>query len=152
MRIQTALFALVVMSGACMPALAVSTQDEIRQLEADINAAYAKNDLPKYFSYYADDFRGIFPDGPVTLANYRKDWSASVKAGNILVAFTYNDMQIQVAPGDNAAVASYRATARMQYVGKPPVDERYFETDVFFKRAGVWKLVEVHYSPVAGKQ
>ena len=149
MKSQLALCVFIALINAS--ASAATPADEIRQLEAKINAAYAKNDLPTYFSYYADDFRGLFPDGPTTLADYRKDWTASVNAGNVLVDFNYSDMQVQVSPGADAAVASYRATARVRYVGKEPVDEKYFETDVFFKRAGVWKLVEVHYSTAATK-
>lgn len=149
MRIKSTLFFLAALCSVAVPAVAATPADEIRQLESDFNAAYAKNDLPKYFSFYADDFRGLFPSGPTTLADYRKEWTASVTAGNILLAFTYTDLQVQVSPAADAAVASYRATARMRYVGKEPVDEPYFETDVFFKRKGKWKLVEVHYSPVA---
>ena len=151
MRKQLALIAIVAVASFCGAARAASTGDQIRQLETDFNAAYAKNDLPTYFSYYADDFRGLFPDGPTTLDAYRKEWTASVKAGNVLVAFTYTDMQVQVSPSEDAAVATYRATANMHYVGKAPVDEKYFETDVWFKRGGVWKVVEVHYSPAAAK-
>ncbi len=152
MKSTLASLAFIALFNAGVPALAATPAEEILQIEAEINKAYASNDLPVYFSYYADDFRGIFPDGPVTLNNYRTDWTASVKAGNILVAFTYGDVQVQVSPAGDAAVASYRATARMRYVGKEPVDEHYMETDVFFRRAGVWKLVEVHYSPAAEKQ
>ena len=152
MKSPIILCALLVALSTCVPTWAATPADEIRQLEAEINAAYAKNDLPKYFSYYAEDFRGIFPDGPIVLNDYRKEWTEAVNAGNVLVAFTYGDMQVQVSPSADAAVASYRATASMRYVGKEPVDEHYFETDVFFKRGGVWKLVEVHYSTATEKQ
>jgi ketosteroid isomerase-like protein len=137
--------------GINCSALAATPADDIRQVEKDFNAAYAKNDLPKYFSYYAEDFRGMFPDGPTSLADYRKEWSAAVAAGNVIVDFTYSDMQVNVSPSGDAAVASYRATARMKYVGKDPVDEKYLETDVLFKRPDGWKVVEVHYSAVPDK-
>jgi len=152
MTIQFAAITLLTMLSFSAPAIAAAPADEIRQLEVNINEAYANNNLPVYFSYYADDFRGIFPDGFITLETYRKEWTDSVKAGNILVNFTYSDMQIQVSPGEDAAIATYRATASMRYVGKAPVDEHYFETDVFFRRGGVWKLVEVHYSTAAEKK
>lgn len=149
-------FCTLVMAGALalsatIAAQAATPEEQVRQVEKDFNAAYAKNDLTKYFSFYADDFRGLFPDGPTTLADYRREWTASVQAGNVLVDFSYTDMQVQVAPSGDAAVASYRATARMRYAGKEPVDEHYYETDVMFKRHGVWKVVEVHYSTVPDK-
>jgi ketosteroid isomerase-like protein len=138
-----ALAALLVLPAAA----ATDPAQEIRQLEADINKAYAANDLPTYFAYYADDFRGLFPEGPTTLPEYRKTWTEFIKSGGAILAFTYTDLQVQVAPGGDAAVASYRATAKTKYPGKDPVAEKYLETDVFFKRTGHWKLVEVHYSP-----
>jgi ketosteroid isomerase-like protein len=127
-------------------ALAAEPEQEIRQLEADINAAYAANDLPKYFAYYADDFRGLFPEGPTTLAEYRKEWTDFIHSGGAIQSFTYTQLQVQVSPGADAAVASYRASVKTKNPGKDPTVEKYLETDVFFKRAGQWKLVEVHYS------
>jgi ketosteroid isomerase-like protein len=139
---------LLLLAAARAPAeTATNPEQEIRQLEADINAAYAANDLPKYFAYYADDFRGLFPEGPTTLPEYVKMWTDFVGSGGAIQGFAYTELQVQVSPGADAAVASYRATVRTKNPGKDPVVEKYFETDVFFKRAGRWKLVEVHYSP-----
>src|ERR1700688_4326213 len=136
------------LTAANAPAAATSgPEQEIRQLEADINAAYSANDLPKYFAYYADDFRGLFPEGLSTLPEYIKMWTDFIKSGGAIQSFTYTDLQIQVSPGADAAVASYRATVKTKNPGKDPIVEKYLETDVFFKRAGQWKLVEVHYSP-----
>lgn len=76
------------------PSLAVdqSAVDQIRQLEVEVNAAYAANDLPKYFSYYADDFRGLFPEGATTLAEYKKSWGDFIKSGGAsrIPIFRYN--------------------------------------------------------------
>jgi ketosteroid isomerase-like protein len=143
------LLASMSMAGAARAA--GGADDEIRRLEAEINTAYAANDLPKYFAYYADDFRGMFPDGVFTLADYRKTWTDYIKSGGAVLAFTYTDLQVQVSPGGDAAVASYRALARTRDPGKDPVEDKYLETDVFFKRSGQWKLVEVHYSQVPQK-
>jgi ketosteroid isomerase-like protein len=133
-------------------AAAPAPADEIRKLEADINASYAANDLTKYFAYYADDFRGLFPEGPTTLAQYRKMWTDFIHSGGAIVSFVYTDLQVQVAPSGDAAVASYRAAVRTKNPDNKQVDEKYLETDVFFRRAGQWKLVEVHYSlDTAGK-
>jgi ketosteroid isomerase-like protein len=129
-----------------LAAAGAEPEQEIRRLEAEINAAYAANDLPKYFSYYAEDFRGLFPDGFTTLPEYVKMWTGFVHDGGAVLAFDYTDVQVQVSPGADAAVASYRASVRIRYPKKEPVVEKYFETDVFFKRAGQWKLVEVHYA------
>ena len=38
-----------------------SAEKEILDLEEKMNAAYAANDLPTYFAYYADDFTQWLP-------------------------------------------------------------------------------------------
>lgn len=131
-------------------AAAASVADTIRGLEAKVNAAYQSNDLPTYFSFYADDFRGMFPEGVQSKAEYLKSWTAFIKSGGGIEKFSYFGMVVQVSPAADAAVASYHAVARTKNPGKPAEDDKYDETDVWYKRAGAWKLVEVHYSQ-AGK-
>lgn len=143
-----ALCVLPLCGAAPAAAAAPAPADEIRKLEAEINAAYEANDLPKYFSYYADDFRGMFPEGPTTLAEYRKTWTEYIGKGAAIVRFTYTDMQVHVSPGADAAVASYNAAVRTKNADGSTADDKYQETDVFFKRDGRWKLVEVQYSLV----
>ena len=57
---------LAVFATTSVAADPVSTEARIRALEANVNAAYAANDLPAYFTYYADDLRALFPEGPTT--------------------------------------------------------------------------------------
>jgi ketosteroid isomerase-like protein len=128
------------------PEAASQVRREIDLLEADIKAAYSSNALPRYFSYFADDFRALFPEGMMSLPEYRKQWGDFIERGGAIVAFTYTELQVQVAPAGDAAIASYRAVVSTKYPGKDPSIERYLETDVFFKRAGRWKLVEMHQS------
>jgi ketosteroid isomerase-like protein len=131
-------------------AAAADVADTISGLEAKVNAAYQSNDLPVYFSYYADDFRGLFPDGVQSKPDYVKSWTAFIKSGGGIEKFSYFGLVVQVSPAADAAVASYHAVARTKNPGKPAEDDKYDETDVWYKRAGAWKLVEVHYSE-AGK-
>jgi ketosteroid isomerase-like protein len=131
-------------------AAAASVADTIRDLEAKVNAAYESNDLPTYFSYYADDFRGMFPEGVQSKPEYVTSWTAFIKSGGAIEKFSYFGLVVQVSPAADAAVASYHAVARTKNPGKPAEDDKYDETDVWYKRAGAWKLVEVHYSQ-AGK-
>jgi ketosteroid isomerase-like protein len=132
------------------PSYAADVTQQITSLEAAVNAAYERNDLPTYFSFYADDFRGLFPEGVQTKTDYVKSWSAFIKSGGGILKFSYSGLVVQVSPASDAAVASYHAVARTKNPGKPAEDDKYDETDVWYKRAGAWKLVEVHYSE-AGK-
>ncbi len=142
--------ALAVMLLAAPAARSETVSDKISRLEAAVNAAYQANDLPNYFSFYAEDFRGLFPDGVQSKADYLKSWTAFIKSGGAIEKFTYTGLVVQVSPLGDAAVASYHAVARTKNPGKPAEDDKYDETDVWYKRPGGWKLVEVHYSE-AGK-
>jgi ketosteroid isomerase-like protein len=130
------------------PADAASESTEMRivALEGAVNAAYAANDLPKYFTFYADDLRALFAEGPTTLPAYKSDWTAFIKGGGGIVSFKDSDMRVQVSPGGDAAVASYLAAVTTRFPGKGDVKTSYSETDVWFRRNGDWKIVEIHYS------
>ena len=130
-------------SAAAAPA---STEARIRALEAKVNTAYAANDLPTYFTYYADDLRALFPEGPTTLPAYNADWTAFIKSGGAILSFKDSDMRVQVSPKGDAAVASYLAAVTTRTPGKGDVATTYAETDVWFLRHGQWKIVEIHYS------
>ena len=142
--------ATLVTAASAAPA---TPEQQIRALEAKVNAAYAANDLPTYFAFYADDLRALYPAGPVTLSEYKRDWTAFIKGGGAIESFKDSDMHIQVSPGGDAAVASYQATVATRTPGKGVSTSRFSETDVWFKRAGAWKIVEIHYSenPVGPK-
>jgi ketosteroid isomerase-like protein len=130
-------------SAACA---APGPAEQIRRLEGEVNAAYAANDLPTYFTFYADDLRALFPDGPTTLPAYKSSWSAFIKGGGAIAGFDYSDLTVQVGPSGDAAVASYQASVRTRVPGKGVWRQSYNETDVWFKRADGWKIVEIHYS------
>jgi ketosteroid isomerase-like protein len=121
-------------------------ESQIRRLESAVNAAYAANDLATYFTFYADDLRALFPEGPTTLPAYRSDWTAFIKGGGAILSFKDSDMRVQVSPAGDAAVASYLAAVVTRTPGKGDVASSYSETDVWFRRAGQWKIVEIHYS------
>ncbi|MDR3510045.1 MAG: nuclear transport factor 2 family protein, partial [Caulobacteraceae bacterium] len=132
--------------GSPAGAAPVSAEMQVRQLEKAVNAAYAANDLPTYFAFYADDLRALFAEGPTTLPAYKADWTAFIKSGGAIERFQDSDMQIQVSPSGDAAVASYLASVSTRVPGKGAVQSSFSETDVWFRRAGQWKIVEIHYS------
>jgi hypothetical protein len=76
MKIKTILVATLFLTG-CLFALRAKTppgnpEQEIRELEDKINGAYAANDLPAYFSYYATDFTQWLPEGRTDLPTQYK--------------------------------------------------------------------------------
>jgi ketosteroid isomerase-like protein len=120
---------------------------DIDQLEKDFNAAYAANDLDKYFGYYAADAILWFPEGRTDVPSYNKMWTAYIKSGARLQAATLSDYHLKFSPQNDAAIVSYLLRVKTLEADKKVTDEVFQETDVWFKAAGGWKIVQVHYSP-----
>jgi ketosteroid isomerase-like protein len=120
---------------------------DISQLETDFNAAYAANDLDKYFSYYSDDAILWFPEGRTDIPSYKKEWTDFIKSGGKILAGTLSDLHIRFSTQGDSAIASYLLHLKTQATDKKVTDEVYQETDVWFKAGGGWKITHVHYSP-----
>jgi ketosteroid isomerase-like protein len=127
-----------------------AVEQEIMRLEQGSNDAYAANDLPKYFGYYAEDAMLIFYNERTSLAAYRKSWPEAIKTEPI-VSVKLSDMVIRVIPSGEVAIASYQIEVRTGHPNGKATDEHAFETDVWANRAGAWKIVHVHYSAKAAK-
>jgi len=127
-------------------------EQEIRHLEEGFNAAYGANDLPAYFAYYAPDVTQWLEGGRTDLATYKKDWTSYISAGNRLQSAEFSDLHIQVSPSADAAVATYVLHVRTKLADGKITDEDFQETDVWFKRDGTWKVVELHYSAAPKKK
>jgi ketosteroid isomerase-like protein len=127
-------------------AQAGTVERDITHLEQDCNNAYAANDLEKYFSYYADDMVAIFYNARTNLPDYRKFWTENVRSGNPVLAVKITDLVVRVSPAGDSAVASYQIHVRNGHADGRTTDEDAFETDVWLKRAGKWKISHAHYA------
>jgi len=144
------LFVVVIVSIAFAPrcvAQESATEKEIVDLENKMNAIYAANDLPKYFEYYAPDFTQWLPEGRTDLPEYKKEWTAFIQGGGRIESNEISDMHIQIDSSGDMAVASYLAHVKTRSEKGKISDEKFHETDVWFKRDGNWKIVHLHYSP-----
>jgi ketosteroid isomerase-like protein len=128
------------------------TEKDILDLEAKMNAAYAANDLPAYFAYYAPDFTQWLPEGRTDLPQYKKDWTAFIQSGGKMESAETSDMHIQVGPSGDTVVASYLLHVKTRTPKGKVSDEVFQESDVWFKRNGEWKVVNLHYSPAPKKK
>ena len=130
------------------PAVAqnAAIEQEIRDLEAKYNAAYAANDLNTYFSYLAPDFSQWLTSGRTDKAQYVASWTKYISSGNKVLSVALSDVKVQVSPAGDSAVFSYLLKVKTQ-TAKGVSEEANQETDVWFKRDGAWKIVFLHYSP-----
>jgi ketosteroid isomerase-like protein len=135
-------------ASAAPPAKSATIEKEIVALEEAMNNAYAANDLPKYFGFYAEDVSAIFYNERTTLPAYRTMWTAAVRTDPIEAVSTH-DMLVRVSAAADVAIASYRIDVRTAHAQGPATDEHAFETDIWERRGGAWKVVHVQYSPSA---
>jgi len=123
-----------------------TTPHEIEKLVVAFNQAYERNDLEEYFSYYADDVTQWFESGRAGLADYKKSWYELIQGGGGVEKNALSDIKIQLSPGGEAAVATYVVDVVTRQADGKKTKERAFETDVWFKRDGKWKIVHLHYN------
>jgi ketosteroid isomerase-like protein len=123
-----------------------ATEAEIRRLEVEFNGAYERNELDKYFSYYADDVTMWFPTGRETLEGYKKDWYGLIKGGGGVEKNALSDLRVQMGPSGDTAIATYALDVVTRGVDGKKTKEHAVETDVWFKRGGTWKLAHVNYN------
>lgn len=139
------------LSGQFLSGNTGAIEKEIRTLEDTMNDAYARNDLPRYFSYYATDFVQWLPEGRTDLAKYERDWTDYIAAGNKVQAIEIRQMIVKVDAAEDTAVASYILYVKTKLADGKITEEENQETDIWFKRNGNWKIVALHYSPAAKK-
>ena len=126
-------------------------EQEVRNLEQQMNDAYARNDLQAYFNYYAPDFTQWLPEGRSDLDRYKREWQAFVSSGNSVQAAEVRELVMRVAPAEDAVVASYILYVKTKAADGKITEEENQETDVWFKRDGAWKVVALHFAPLAKK-
>ena len=152
MKIKSCVFTLILFVGVLVllqtkaSSGSASAEQEVREMEQRVNAAYEANDLPKYFSFYADDFTQYLPEGRTDLPAYKKEWTGYIQEGNHIEKVQLSDMHVQVSPSGDSAVASYILHVRTKLKDGKITEEDNRESDVFFKRNGQWKIVFLHYS------
>jgi ketosteroid isomerase-like protein len=125
---------------------------ENADLHAAIKAfdhAYATNDVDTYFSFYADDATVYFYGARQDIAAYHEEWSAMMEAGGGVEMNEMSDLQMQVMPCGDVAIATSFIDNRTRSPDGTTSTVRAFETDVWQKIDGNWKIISLHYSEIA---
>ena len=156
MKTRVMLVAMLLLAGGLITLRAKTPPDnpeqQIRELEDKVNAAYAATDLSAYFSYYPPDFSQWLPEGRTDLPTYQKQWTGFIHGRARVESANYSDLHIQVGPNGDTDVASYILRVRTRNAKGEVSEEDNPEAHVFFKRGGVWKIVFLHYSPAPKKK
>ncbi len=112
------------------------------------NDAYEANDVDGYFSHYADDPVVYFFGERQDIDAYYKLWTETMAAGGGVEKNELSDIVVQVLPGGETAITTYFIDYRMREVDGSKTELKAFESDVWQKIDGEWKVVNLHYSVV----
>ena len=148
MRRILSCFIIILMSFSAM---AEHHDAENAELHAAIKAfdhAYANNDVEKYFSFYADDATAYFGDARVDIAAYHEMWIGLMEAGGGVELNEMSDLQVQVMPSGAVAVVTSFIDNRTRSPDGTKTTSKAFETDVWQKVDGEWKIISLHYSEI----
>ena len=126
-----------------------SVEAEIREVAEAFNTAYATNDVETYFDFYTDDAVLYFYGARRPVAAYREEWTATIEAGGGVEKNEESDLQVQVMPSGDVAIATSFIDNRSRSPDGDVSSARAFETDVWQKIDGEWLIVNMHYSEIA---
>lgn len=129
-----------------------AAEAELRELVIAFNEAYADNDLDLYFSHFAEDADMYWSGARQTTAAYRDDYMATVEAGGAVEKNDVSDLVIRMLPGDQAAIASFFIDYRFRNPDGAITVEKAFETEVWEKIHGAWKIVGLHNNVIPPEQ
>ena len=141
----------LVIATMSFAAMADHHETDNAELHAAIRAfdhAYATNDVETYFSFYADDATVYFSGARQDVDAYYEEWTALMEAGGGVEKNEMSDLQVQVMPSGEVAIATSFIDNRTRYPDGTTVTIRAFETDVWQKIDGAWKIVSLHYSEI----
>jgi len=123
-----------------------SVESEVRAAAADFNDAYTTNDVERYFSYYADDAVVYFFGKRQDMKEYGRTWKEYMEAGGGVEKNELSEKIFQVLPGGKAVIASYFVHNITRSPESERSDVKAYETEVWQKIDGEWKVVNLHYT------
>jgi len=136
-------------------AMAQQHSEEHADLYAAIQSfdqAYATNDTDTYFDYYAESATVFYSGDRQDLAAYAESWPKFMEAGGGVEKNEMSDLKVQVLAGGDVAVS----TAFIDNITRSPDGSREsiraFETDVWQKIDGEWKVVSLHYTELPAEE
>ncbi len=142
----------VLISISTMAAHHSSAEAEVNAAVKAFNGAYASNDIEAYFGHYAEDATLYFYGARQQLAAYHEEWSAMVDAGGSVEKNDLSDVKVQVMPGDEVAVATYFIDYAIRSPDGETAVAKAFETEVWRKIEGEWKIVSLHYTEITPEE
>ena len=86
------------------------------------------------------------------IAAYHEMWTALMKAGDGVEVNEMSDLQVQVMPSGDVAIATSFIDNRTRSPDGATGTSRAFETDVWQKIEGKWKIISLHHSGISAEE
>jgi len=142
-------FAIVLMSFTAMAQEDTADNADLHAAIKAFDHAYATNDVEGYFSFYADNATVYFGgDARVDVAEYHEMWTGLMAAGGGVELNTMSDLRVQILPGGAAAISTSFIDNRTRSPDGTTSTSKAFETDVWQKIDGKWKIISLHYTVI----
>ena len=126
-----------------------SAATEVKNATIAFNKAYETNDVEGYFNMYADDAMLYFYGNRSEVSTYHEYWKTTVvEAGGGVEKNMQSDLQVKVTSGGDTAVTAYFVENRSRSPEGEINEEKAYESDVWQKIDGVWKIISLHYSVI----
>ena len=126
-----------------------SAATEVKNATIAFNKAYETNDVEGYFNMYADDAMLYFYGNRWEVSTYHEYWkTAVVGAGGGVEKNMQSDLQVKVTSGGDTAIAAYFVENRSRSPEGDINEEKGYESGVWQKIDGVWKIISLHYSVI----
>jgi len=121
-------------------------EQAIRQLLNDLNAALGRNDTAALDRIYADDYILVNDSGALTTKAARL---AAIKSGELKFESVSSD-ELNVRLYGQTAVATYRATSKVQFKGQD-TGGQFRVTLTLVKKKGNWQIVAAQNTRITGQ-
>ena len=89
-----------------------------------------------------------FEDARQDIAAYHQMWTALMEAGGGVELNEMSDIKVQVMPSGDVVIATSFIDNRTRSPDETTTTLREFETDVWQKIDGKWKIISMHYSEI----
>jgi len=129
-----------------------SKSDGLHDTIKAFDHAYANNDVEAYFDHYAKGATVFFYGARQDVAAYHEEWTALMEAGGGIELNEMSDMKVQLMPSGDVAIATSFIDNRTRAADGTTSTEKAFETDVWQKIDGKWKIISLHYSVVSAEE
>ena len=118
----------------------------VRQLLNDLYAALGRNDTAALDRIYSDDYTLVNEDGLLTTKAPRL---ASIKSGELkFESVSFDELNVRLY--GNTAVATYRATSKVQFKGQD-IGGQFRVTVTLVKIKGRWQVVAAQNTRITGQ-